>query len=139
MTRLLLYALRAVSDQRRPTALVKAAFELRLMAESGFAPDLAVCGACQNPVEDTVYFSVREGVVLDGACLKRLGSSDAVALPGGTYAAMRHILTSEVPRVFAFALGGASAARLCALCERYCLYYAERGFGSLNFYKTLLP
>lgn len=137
ITRLLLYALRAVADQKRPLALVKAAFELRLMAESGFAPALAVCGACQNPIKGEAYFSVREGVMLDAGCRARLGGGDAVLLPDGTYAAMAHILTCAVPRVFAFALGGASAACLCEIGEKYCLHYAERGFGSLDFYHSL--
>lgn len=135
--RLLLYALRAVADQKRPPALVKAAFELRLMAESGFAPDIAVCGACRKPVAGGAYFSVREGVLLDADCVKRLGGGDAVPLSEGTYAAMAHILSCALPRVFAFALGGASAARLCEICEKYCLHYAERGFGSLDFYHSL--
>lgn len=137
VTRLFLYALRAVADQKRDQKLVKAAFELRLMAESGFLPDLSVCGACQNPIEGTVYFSVREGVALDEACLRRLGGGDFVALPQGTYAAMAHILTCDVPRVFAFALGGASLDRLAGVCEKYALYYAERGFSSLEFYHSL--
>ena len=40
---------------------------------------------------------------------------------------MAHILTCETPRVFAFALGGASLDRLAEVCEAYALYYAERG------------
>lgn len=137
VTRLFLYALRAVAEQKRDRRLVKAAFELRLMAESGFLPELAVCGACQNPIEGTVYFSVREGVALDAQCLRRIGGGDFVALPQGTYAAMAHILTCEIPRVFAFALGGASLDRLAEVCEAYALYYAERGFSSLEFYHSL--
>lgn len=137
VTRLLLYALRAITEQKRPQGLVKAAFELRLMAESGFAPALCFCGACQNPVAQEAYFSVREGVVLDAACRARLGGGDAVRLPEGTYAAMIHILTCEIPRVFAFALGGESAVCLHEVCEKYCLHYTERSFGSLAFYHTL--
>lgn len=137
ITRLFLYALRAVAEQKRDPALVKAAFELRLMAESGFAPDLSACGACGQGIEGTAYFSVREGAALDEACWKRLGGGDFVPLPRGAYAAMAHILTSETPRVFAFALGGASRDVLADVCEKYALYYAERGFGSLEFYHTL--
>lgn len=138
VTRLFLYALRAVADQKRDEMLVKAAFELRLMAESGFAPDLAVCGACQNPIQGAVYFSVREGAVLDEACRRRLGGGDFVPLPGGAYAAMIYVLTQDMPRVFAFTLGGEAKKTLAALCEKYALYYAEKSFGSLNFYHTLV-
>lgn len=139
VTRLFLYALRAVAEQRRAPALVKAAFELRLMAESGFAPDLAACGACGSPIEGTAFFSVREGAAVDAGCARRLGGGDFIALPRGAYAAMAHIVSSDLPRVFAFALGGESLRTLGAVCEAYALYYADRGFHSLDFYHSLFP
>ena len=139
VTRLFLYALRAVAEQKRDPALVKAAFELRLMAESGFAPDLSVCGAGGNLIEGAVYFSVRDGAVLDADCFRRLGSGNFHPLPRGAYAAMAHIVTSDLPRVFAFALGGESLQALGTVCEAYALYYADRGFGSLDFYHSLFP
>ena len=122
-----------MTEQKRDGKLVKAAFELRLMAESGFLPELAVCGACQNPIEGTVYFSVREGVALDEQCLRRIGGGDFVALPQGTYAAMAHILTCETPRVFAFAL---EARRSNALprCARHIRFIMPSGdFPVWNF------
>ena len=58
--RLLLHALYALEGKKRETALVKAAFEWRVMAESGYAPDLSDCGVCGNVIEQPpVYFSVR--------------------------------------------------------------------------------
>ena len=137
ITRLFLYALYAVIDQNRGLDLVKAAFELRLMAECGFAPDLSVCGACQQPIEGTVYFSVREGAVLDAACCKRLGGGDFAPLPDGVYMAMAHVLLSEIPHVFSFVLGSDALRVFAGVCERYALYYAERGFHSLDFYHQL--
>ena len=137
ITRLLLYALRAVADQKRERKLVKAAFELRLMAESGFQPVLAACGVCGRSAAGAAFFSVREGGVLDEDCVRKNGARDAVPLPPGTLAAMTHILNSDMPRVFAFALGGASLERLAQVCEQYTLYYAERNFSSLHFYHSL--
>ncbi len=137
VTRLFLYALRALAEQKRDKTLVKAAFELRLMAESGFLPDLSGCGVCGKPVEGTIYFSVKDGVVLDADCLRRLSSKDAIPLPQGTYAAMAHIITSGMPRVFSFALGGESLRQLAVVCEKYALYYAERDFHTLDFYHSL--
>lgn len=137
VTRLLLGALYALTRQKRPLEIVKPAFELRLMAESGYAPDLSACGACRRPIEGTVFFSVREGVVLDEDCLRRLGGGGFIPLSRGTYAAMAHILTSELSRVYAFALGGESLKTLGEVCEQYTLCHAERGFDSLNFYHAL--
>ena len=46
LCRLLLYALYALEGGKRDPELVKAAFEWRIMAESGYAPDLTSCGVC---------------------------------------------------------------------------------------------
>ena len=62
LCRLLLTALLALERKKREPALVKAAFELRVMAESGYAPDLTSCGVCGEVIENPpVCFSVRAG------------------------------------------------------------------------------
>lgn len=139
VTRLLLYALRAVAEQKRDPVLVKAAFELRLMAETGFYPALTGCAACGGSTGEDVWFSPRDGVSRCTACAGRLGAPGYVRLLPGTLAALAHILQCEIPRVFAFALGGPSRDQLARICEEYALCRAERGFDSLNFYHSLFP
>lgn len=135
VTRLMLFALHTVCEKKRPLPLTKAAFELRLFAGAGFRPQIISCGACGGaPLPPA--FSVREGTIACAACAGRLGG-DWIPLGEGTLAAMRHILESELSRVFSFALGEASAVHLGAVCERYALYHAERGFASLDFYHSL--
>lgn len=138
VTRLFLGGLYALTRQNRAFELVKAAFELRLLSETGYAPALDVCGACCKPIEGQAYFSVREGAIIDGSCRKRLGDGDFVALGGGTLAALRHIVSAELPRVYGFSLGGPSRGQLAVLCERYALYHTGRGYDSLDFYHSLL-
>lgn len=138
-TKLMLYALRAVSEQKRDPVLVKAAFEMRLMAESGFEPDLMGCSVCSAPAADAVWFSPQDGVSRCPDCVGRLGAPGYILLLPGTLAALAHILTCEIPRVFAFALGGESLVQLAQVCEAYALCRAERGFDSLKFYHTLFP
>lgn len=135
ITRLFLYALRVLSTKQRPVPLVKAAFELRLFAEAGFALQIAACGACQRAPLPPML-SLREGTIVCGACAKRLGGAWK-PLEIGTLAAMRHIMDNEMPRVFSFSLGGKSGMQLGALCEEYALYHAERSFESLTFYHSL--
>lgn len=135
ITKLILYALRAISEQKREQKLVKAAFELKIMAICGFAPDLSICGACLKPINGQVYFSVREGVIIDESCKNRIGKGDFVALSSGTYQAMKYILSKE--KIFAFTLGQDSLNQLSIICEQYMLYHLARGFASLDFYKTL--
>lgn len=136
VTALLLHALAALDGGKRDHTLVKAAFELRLFADAGFLPQLSACGACGGALGGEACFSVREGVAVCGGCARRLGG-DWLPVASGTLAAMRHILSCEPKRVFAFALGEASLRQLAGLCEKYALYHAEKGFTSLDFYHSL--
>ena len=64
LCRLLLTALLALERKKRDPALVKAAFELRVMAESGYAPDLQACSICGEAVTaGPVWFSSRRAVL----------------------------------------------------------------------------
>lgn len=139
VTRLLLYALRAIADQKRDRLTVKAAFELRLMAESGYAPDVSACSVCSVQAPAPLWFSPQDGVCRCGACTARLGASGYACLSPATLAAFWHILTQEIPRVYAFSLGGTARIQLAEVCEAYALCRAERGFDSLTFYHSLEP
>ena len=55
LLRLLLNALYAVSQDRYPADLVKAALEFRLSAISGYAPDVGACDLCHTV--DADYFT----------------------------------------------------------------------------------
>lgn len=134
---MLLVALTALCGGKREKSLVKAAFEWRAMAESGYAPDLTACGICGKVIDTSpVFFSVRAGQAADEACARRIGG-DFVCLQQGAQRALVHVLTSEARRVYAFALAGAAAAQFCELAERYTLYHLGRGFDSLQFYWSL--
>lgn len=137
--RLLLYALHALADQKRDRLTVKAALELRLMAESGYEPQLAPCSVCGGPAGEPVWFSPQDGVCRCASCAERLGASGYTKLAPATVSAMRHILTQELSRVYAFALSGPARAQLAWVCEAYALCRAERGFDSLTFYRSLEP
>lgn len=136
-TRLLLYALRALSDVARDPVIIKAAFELRLMAETGFAPDLSGCSACGGALGEEVWFSPREGTARCASCIERLGYLGHKRLQTGTAHALSHILTAEIPRVNAFSLGEPARTQLSQICEEYTLARAERNFDSLKFYRSL--
>ncbi len=136
---LFLGALHLLSEHKRAPAIVKPAFELRLMAESGFLPELSPCAVCGAALEaGGGWFSVRAGTPACGGCAKRRGA-DYRLLPQGTLAAMQHILTSDLKKVYAFSLGGDSLRVLGEVCEDYTIYYADKLFESLRFYHSLVP
>ena len=136
VSRLLLYALHALEGKKRDPALVKAAFEWRVLAESGYAPDLADCGVCGQPIaQPPVCFSVRAGTAADAKCAARVGGYERLA--DGTLRAILHALSAEPQKTYAFALSGAAKEQFCRLAEAYAQYHLGRGFDSLQFYKSI--
>ena len=136
LCRLLLTALLALERKKRDPALVKAAFELRVMAESGYAPDLTSCGVCGEVIENPpVCFSVRAGTAADAKCAGRVGGY--AQLVDSTLRAMLHALTAEPNKVYAFALSGPAREQFCGMAEEYVKYHLGREFESLRFYRSL--
>ena len=136
LCRLLLTALLALERKKRDPALVKAAFELRVMAESGYAPDLQACSICGEAVmAGPVWFSVPAGGIAHESCARRVGG--CMPLDGSALRAVVHVLSAEPKRLAAFALTGAAAGQLAALAEQYVRFHLGRGFSSLDFYRSL--
>ncbi len=136
LLKLLINALYALDAQGRPPKLVKAAFELRVACLAGFTPDLSGCASCGS--DAPVFFNVSDGSLLCADCAGAAGDGSFLPVRPGTLAAMRYIVGGELGRIFSFRLGGESAAGLSTLAENYLLTQFERGFATLDFYKSLL-
>lgn len=133
---LLLNALYALGTLRRPVGLVKAAFELRLMSVSGFEPLADACAYCGRAEPEEAMLDVRNGVV----CCKGCGRSEGgrmMPLSGGALEAVRWILYGEAKRLYSFTLEEKGLRRLADAAEAYVLETLERGFKTLDFYKTI--
>ena len=136
LCRLLLTALLALERKKRDPALVKAAFELRVMAESGYAPDLTSCGVCGEAVSaGPVWFSVPAGGIVHESCARRVGG--CMPLDGSALRAVVHVLSAEPNKVYAFALSGPAREQFCGMAEEYVKYHLGREFESLRFYRSL--
>ena len=131
---LTLNALYALAKLRKPQDLVKAAFELRLACIGGYAPDLTGCAVCGRA--DCGRFLV------SGGCLQCLecGLGEGLSLPvsAGCLAAMRYITGCDAKRLFSFSLDGPARKELTDTAETYLVTQLERGFYTLDFYKSLL-
>jgi len=132
---LILNALYALGELGKDQTLVKAAFELRLMALAGFEPLTEGCARCgaetpENPVLDVIH-----GEVHCARC--RAGGGLAMPLEAGGLAALRHIVTCDPKRLYAFSLEREPLERLSHAAEAYTAAQLERGFRTLDFYKSL--
>lgn len=133
--RLALNCLYALTTGKKPVELVKAVFELRLLAESGFAPELDACAGCG--CEETAFFIPEEACIFCAACAQRSGLPVLPAQPGVTQA-MRYIVSAPMPKIFAFSIGEASVRSLGILCERYVRAQTGRKYDSLDVYHALM-
>ena len=130
---LLLNALYALGTLHRPQELVKAAFEMRLMAEIGFAPLFDSC-SCATPDPEEPIFLLEEGVLLCRNCAQGLR---APALTHGALHAIRHALYGDAKRLYSFSLGKEDQACFSSVSEAYLRTTLERSFHTLDFYKSL--
>jgi len=133
---LLLNALYALDTLKKPPELVKAVYELKLLALSGYEPQISGCAVCGRSAPTEPMFDAREGVVL---CRKCAGAAawNMLALDAGSLAAMRHVIGSEQKRMLSFALRGDTAERFGRACEDFARVQLERDFRTLHFYKSL--
>ena len=125
----------ALTTLRKPQPMVKGAFELRAACIAGYAPMLDQCCVCGNNAPDRFHPS--GGVMQCFHC----GSSEdlGIRLPVqlGVLAAMRYIVHCDIKKLFSFTLSEGGLSELSTISETYLLTQLERGFFTLDFYKSL--
>lgn len=131
---LTLNALYALCRRLCTPELVKAAFELRAACLGGYTPELSGCAVCGDLEPDR--FDVRGGILCCASC----SAGEGLRLPvsPGSLAAMRYLVSCDAKRLFSFRLEGRAVKELCDLAETYLQTQLERGFYTLDFYKSLL-
>lgn len=132
-----LNSLYALSRGMSPARLIKAAFEMRIMCLSGYEPETFACCVCGNEQPAQPMLSLEGGGIHCRACAVR-GGGRSLPLCADSLAALRHIVQSPAKRMFSFSLGGEALARLSDVCESYLLHHTGRGFGALDYYKSLV-
>lgn len=148
MLPLTLNALYALNARLYPDDMIKAAFELRAMAQCGYLPETEYCGVCHKKLDAAnapFLCDASDGCILCRDCAeKRRAYGDntqpitscTVSYP--TYEAIRHVLTCPLKRIFAFRLSDDAAEEFARACELYSVTHIGRELKPLKFYKTLI-
>ena len=133
---LVLNCLHALSRLDEQQTKIKAVFELRSACIAGYLPDLSGCHRCGR--EEADHFDITAGVLECGKC--RMPGAEGIRLPvsPGMLQAMRYITQCDGKKLFAFQLGEENLYQLSQLTEAYLTTQLERGFSTLDFYKSLL-
>lgn len=72
-------------------------------------------------------------------CRTELLEGLRLPVSGGTLSAMRYLTSCPLPRLLAFQLSASALQELSNLTEVYLMTQLERGFSTLDFYKSILP
>lgn len=132
---LVLNCLYALAKLDIPEIQVKTVFELRIACLAGYTPSIDSCYKCGNPAPDR--FDISQGHLECCGC--RDHESSGIRLPINTSVldAMRYICYCDPKRIFSFRISADSCDQLSQITETYLTTQLERGFSTLDFYKTL--
>ena len=132
---LVLNCLFALTKLGLPEGQVKAVYELRAACIAGYTPDLYGCHICGS--QSPTLFDLSGGALL---CLNCRGNASGIRMPltPGILDAMRYIIYCDPKKLFAFSVGNETLEQLLPLTEAYLTTQLERGFSTLDFYKSLL-
>lgn len=155
MLRLTLNTLYAIMTDMRPLLQIKAVFELRSAAYSGYSPDLNGCEVCGNPNAESTYFDVMNGALICSECLQKRGEivkknaslmyddirerTILIPLTPSALSAIRFAIYSPSEKIFSFALAEKSDLDVFVKAgEGYLLNHLERGFDSLDLFYSII-
>ncbi len=132
---LCLNCLYALDKLQKPEAMVKAVFELRAASIAGYTPDLTGCHVCAS--QSPELFDLAEGRL---ECQKCRGGTAGIRMPvtESVLEAMRYIVYCNEKKLFSFEAGEQTLLSLASVTEGYLTTQLERGFSTLDFYKSLL-
>lgn len=132
---LVLNCLYSLSETDLPLNQIKSVFELRIACIAGYTPDLYGCHCRSDSAP--CFFDLSGGVLLCNECkTQNIGIRHPIST--GTLEAMRYIISCDPKKLFAFTLGSNNFQQLSAVTEAYLITQLERGFPTLDFYKSLL-
>ena len=107
------------------------------MCLAGYEPLVEGCAVCGATRRQEPRFHLREGVLHCAGCRDQVGEGIAMPLNGQALAALEHIVQGDPKRLFSFRLEGEGLRQLADAGEAYLHTQLERGFRTLDFYKSL--
>jgi len=135
--RLLLNSLHVLSNKKSPRKIIKAVFELRVLSQSGFMPNLEECEICARNHFDTVFFDVLGGNLICSECVDKLKSpSKLIRVSHDILNAMKFVISARDEKLFAFVLHQDIEGEFANVCEKYLLAQINMNIDSLRQYKN---
>lgn len=139
--KLLYQSLRALSKKSIDLQLVRAIFELKIMALNGEAPQVFGCVKCRKNsgmeenasvqvLDGRLYFSPQSGGMLCEDC--RQADKNAVKINTSTLYTMQYIISKEIEKLYTFKVTDNVLSELKLCVRNYLTCYVDHEFKSLE-------
>lgn len=135
--RLCLNSLHYLAEKKLSGKLLKSVFEMRLLAISGYMPNLVTCAHCEGTGIRDFYFVPDANGIICSECIGNYNFAK-FKLTNSVLHALRHTVYSDFNKMFAFELAAQSQVELSAMTEAYLLRCLEKNLKTLDFYNKLV-
>ena len=134
---LTLNSLHALEKLPLPSTLVKTAFEWKAMALAGYEPMADGCAVCGCPEPEEPRINLSAGVVHCAACREGAGEGISMPITPSALKALQHFIWGDPKKLFSVSMDQNSLRQLGEASEAYLMTQLERGFRTLDFYKSI--
>lgn len=135
--RLILNSLYYLSKEKISDKLLKSVFEMRILAMSGYMPNLVYCYKCERTTTKKFYFMPELNSIICEDCVKNYNYLK-FKLTDGLLHALRHTVYSDFNKMFAFELKDQKQKDLSFITEAYLLRCLEKKLNTLDFYNKIV-
>lgn len=136
--RLVLNTLHFLEKGTRSPDMLKALFELRLMSELGYMPDLLMCRRCMDYLPQDIIFSVEDGRFWCSDCydeLKLVHNTPVFRMDISCLSLIRHIMLVDMERLYSFRVSDETLKTVSAFAEEYARFHLDINARSLVFWR----
>lgn len=134
--KIILNSLHFLCKKKKDPLQLKAITELKLLAESGYMPNLIACRECACYEGEQWFFSVANSDIICKSCVKN-DEQNLMPLGMGVLTALRHIIYADFNKLYSFNLPKDGILNLTRICENYTLYTLRKMPMTLDFFKTI--
>lgn len=148
--RLALNVLFAIKQNVQSLEIIRAAFQIRIVSLLGMAPDVSCCSVCGEENVSKGYLDLIDGIIVCNDC-KEVAARNAVdsfseyglnkpiaQISAPIIETIEYIINADPKRFLSFSLAEDELISFFDASEKFLLNQLERGFYSLDFYKTML-
>ena len=149
--RLTLNTLFAIAKDKQPLEIIRAAFQLKLVAEAGMYPDTTSCSICGKEEVSDGYLDLIDGVIVCNECKNKANFTNAenpfserglhkpiTLISKDLIKIINFIVSSDSKKFLSFTLDELEWHLFFDFSEKFLINQLERSFFTLDFYKSLL-